>query len=79
VGTYDDVVHVVLLDLRSEVDVDLDSVLRVLFLQRMQKRVEPFSSAEIAYHPGKVNLEGRQQRKRLNASAKTFESRVRPL
>lgn len=54
--TYNDVVHVVLLDLGGEVDVDLDTVLCVLLLNGVQERVEPFSSAKVTNDPGEVNL-----------------------
>jgi hypothetical protein len=53
---YDDVVHVVFLDLGSKVDVDLDSVLRVLFFDGVKERMEPFGSAKVTDYPCKVDL-----------------------
>jgi len=50
------VVDVLLLHAAGKIDVDLDPVLGILFLQRMQKRVEPLGGAEIANHPGKIDL-----------------------
>ena len=58
---HQDVIHLVLaarqdtfyvsttdvLDLGSEVDVDLDSVLHILRLDRLKQRVEPFASARV--------------------------------
>ena len=53
---HDDVVHVLLADLRRQVDVDLDAVLRVLLLDRVQERVEPLGGAEVADDPREVHL-----------------------
>lgn len=52
----DDVVHVLLLDLRRQVDVDLDPVLRVLLLDCVQERVEPLRRAEVTDDPREVHL-----------------------
>lgn len=56
---HDDVRHVVLLDLRGEVDVDLDAALAVLLLDRLQQRVEPLGGAEVADDPREVDLRAR--------------------
>lgn len=53
---HDDVVHVLLADLRRQVDVDLDPVLCVLLLDRVQQRVEPLRRAKVADHPREVHL-----------------------
>ena len=53
---YDDVVHIIFLDLRSEVNRDLDTVLGVLFFNGVQERVEPFGGAKVTDDPGKVDL-----------------------
>ena len=53
---HDNVVHVVLLDLGGEVDIDLDAVLGVLLFDRLQKRVEPFGSSKVTDDPCEVNL-----------------------
>ena len=55
-GTHDDVVHVVLLDLRSQVDVNFNPVLGVLLLNGLQQRVEPLRRAEVTDNPGEVDL-----------------------
>ena len=55
---YDDVGHVIFLDLRRQVDVDLDPVLHVLLFDRVQERVEPLGRAEVADNPGEVDLHG---------------------
>jgi len=52
----DDVVHVVLLDLSRQVNVDLDAITRVLFLDGVQEGVEPFSCAEVPDNPSEVDL-----------------------
>jgi len=52
----DDVVHLIFLDLSSEIDVDLDSTLSILFLDGVEERVEPFRSAVITNDPCKVDL-----------------------
>jgi hypothetical protein len=52
-----DVVHVVFLDLRGEVDVDFNAILRVLFLNGVQEGMEPFSCAEVTDNPSEVNLQ----------------------
>ena len=54
--TYNDVVHIVFFDLGGEVYRDLNFVLSILFLDSMQKGVEPFGGAKIADNPCKVNL-----------------------
>ncbi len=53
---HNDVVHVLLLDLRRQVDVDLNPVLRVLLLDGVQERVEPLRRAEVTDDPGEVHL-----------------------
>ena len=52
----EDVRHVVVLYLGGQVDVDLDTVLHVLLLDRMQERVEPLGGAKVADHPREVDL-----------------------
>lgn len=52
----EDIVHVVLLESGSEIDGDLDPVLRVLLLDGVQERVEPFCGAEVTDDPDEVNL-----------------------
>lgn len=51
-----DVGHVVVLELGGEVNRDIDPVLRVLLLDGVQERVEPFCSAEVTNDPDKVDL-----------------------
>lgn len=62
---HDDVVHVLLLDLRGQVDVDLDPVLRVLLLDRVQERVEPLGGAEVADDPREVHLREARRLRRV--------------
>lgn len=52
----DDVVHVFLFDLRGQVDGDFDPVLRVLFLDRVQERMEPFRRPKVADDPDEVDF-----------------------
>jgi len=54
--THDDIVHVILLDFRREIDVDLDSILSILIFNGLQEGVEPLCAAEVTDDPGKVNL-----------------------
>ena len=56
IGTYKNVVHIILLDLSSKVNRDLNPVLSVLFLDSMQERMEPLGSAKVADDPNKVHL-----------------------
>lgn len=51
-----DIGHIVFLDLGSKIDADLNSVLRVLLLDRMQQRVEPLSRSKVTDHPCEVDL-----------------------
>lgn len=51
-----DVVHVVFLYLGGEVDVDLDTVLRVLFFDGVQERMEPLGGTEVTDNPCEVDL-----------------------
>lgn len=51
-----DIVHIVLLELRSQINVDLNPVLRVLLLNRVQQAVEPLGGAKVADDPGEVDL-----------------------
>jgi len=53
---YDDIVHVILLDLGGEVDIDLDTTARVLFLDGVQERVEPLGCTEVTDDPGEVDF-----------------------
>lgn len=54
--THNDVVHVVLLNLRSQVNVNFNPVLGVLLLDGLQQRVEPLRGAEVTDDPGEVDL-----------------------
>lgn len=51
-----DILHVVLFDLRGEVNRNLNPVLSVLFFDRVQERVEPFCCTEITNDPDEVDL-----------------------
>lgn len=51
-----DIRHVVLFDLCSEVDGDLDAVLRVLFFDCVKQGVEPFGRPEISNHPDEIDF-----------------------
>ena len=79
---HDDVVHIVLLDLCRKVDVDLNSVLRVLLLDSLQQRVEPLRTAEVTDYPGEVDLHPGQRYATVSlergehAGTLTFDSRV---
>ena len=53
---HQDVVHLVILHLSGEIDTDLNPVLGILFLNGVQKRVEPFSSAEVTDDPDEVDF-----------------------
>ena len=59
-----DIVHVIFLDLGSQINVDLDAVLGVLLLDSVQQRVEPLRTAEVTDDPGKVDL-GQARRLRV--------------
>lgn len=48
--------HVVVFDFGGQVDANLDSVLRVLFFDGVQERMEPFGRTEIADHPDEVDF-----------------------
>ena len=52
----DDVVHFVLLDLRRQVNVDLNAVLGVLLFDGVQQGVEPLRRAEVTNDPREVHL-----------------------
>ena len=54
--TYDDVTHFVDLELGGHIDANLDPVLRVLFFDGVQKRVEPFGTCKVPDDPGEVNF-----------------------
>ena len=54
--TYNDIVHIVFLDLTSKVNVDLNSILGVMFLDSVQERGKPFRSAVVTNDPSKVYL-----------------------
>lgn len=51
-----DIVEVVLLNFRRQVDGDLDLVIEILLLDRLQERVEPLGGAKVANDPGEVDL-----------------------
>lgn len=51
-----DVVHFVFFQFSSQVDVDLDAVLGVLFFDSVEEGVEPFGSAEVTDDPSEVDL-----------------------
>lgn len=55
-GTDNDVVHIILLNLGGKIDVDLDTVLSVLFFNGMQERMEPFGCSEVTDDPSEVDL-----------------------
>jgi len=52
----DDVVHFVILDFGSQVNVNFDAVLSVLFFDSSQERVEPFGSTKVTDDPREVDL-----------------------
>lgn len=54
--TYDNVIHVVFLDLSRKVNINLNPVLRILFFNSVEERMEPFGAAEITDDPGEVDL-----------------------
>lgn len=54
--TCNDVIHVVLLDLRRNIDVDLNSPLGILLLDSVEERVEPFCDAEVTNNPSEIDL-----------------------
>jgi len=51
-----DVVHIVVFDLGGQININLDPVLRILFFNGVQERVEPFGSPKVADDPGKVDF-----------------------
>ena len=53
---YDNVIHIVVLELGSQIDVNLNPILRVLFFNGMQERVEPFGAPKVADDPGEVDF-----------------------
>ena len=54
--TYDNVVHIVVLDLGGQINIDLNPVLRILFFNGVQERVEPFGTPKVSDNPGKVDF-----------------------
>jgi len=54
--TCNNVIHVVLLDLRRKIDVDLNPPLGILLLDGVEERVEPFCDAEVTNNPSEVDL-----------------------
>lgn len=63
-GSYNDVVHVVFLDLGGKIDVDLNPVLGVLLLDGVKKRVEPFGGTEVTDDPSEIDLRRRLSEQR---------------
>ena len=55
-GTHDNVSHIILFNLSGEVNVNLNTVLGILFLDSMQERVEPFGTSKVTNDPGEVDL-----------------------
>ena len=53
---HNDIVHVVLLDLRSQVDIDFNAVLSILLFDGLEEGVEPFGTTEVTDNPGEVDL-----------------------
>lgn len=51
-----DIVHFIFFQLGSEVDVDFNTISKVLFFDSVKKRVEPFRRTDITNDPGEVNL-----------------------
>jgi hypothetical protein len=54
--THNNVVHIIFLDLGSEVDVDLNSVLGILLFDSMKQRMEPLCRSEVTDDPSEINL-----------------------
>lgn len=54
--THDDVVHIVFLDLRGQININLDPVPGVLLLDCVQERVEPLGGTKVTNNPGEVYL-----------------------
>ena len=54
--TYNDVVHFVVLEFSGQININLDPVLRVLFFDGVQKRVEPLGASKVADDPSKVDF-----------------------
>jgi hypothetical protein len=55
-ATCKNIIHVVILDLGSEIDVDLDFIHGILLLDGVQKGMEPLSCAKVTNYPSKVDL-----------------------
>jgi hypothetical protein len=54
--TYDNVIHFVLLELGGQINVNLDPVLRILFFNGVQKRMEPFGTPKVSDDPSEVHF-----------------------
>ena len=54
--TYNNVIHIVVLNLCGQINIDLDPVLRILFFNGVQERVEPFSAPEVSNDPSEVDF-----------------------
>ena len=54
--TYDDIIHLVFLELGSQINVNLNPVLRVLFFDGVQERVEPFGTTKVSDDPGEIDF-----------------------
>jgi hypothetical protein len=52
----DNVVHIVVLDLGGQVNVDLNPVLRILFFNGVQEGVEPLGSSKVSDDPSEVDF-----------------------
>lgn len=75
----DNVVHLIFFQFGSQIYVDLDAVLGVLFFNGMEEGVEPLGSAEVTNDPSEVYLFDRSVVVKslvLGSRKRTLESRV---
>ena len=61
--THNDVVHVVFLDPRSQININLDPVPSILLLDCVQERVEPLGATKVTDDPSKVDLLHRNRKR----------------
>ena len=54
--TYENIVHIVVLNLGRQINIDFNPVLRILFFNGVQERVEPFGAPKVSDDPGEVDF-----------------------
>ena len=52
----DNIVHFIFLQSRGQIDVDLNTILGILFLDSVKKRMEPLGCTKVADDPSEIHL-----------------------